>query len=91
MATLERQVHVHDMYILFCICILLGCMAIKGRYMTCTYCFVSCIWLCRCLDTAARHHHPHQFCSPPSRPIGGPGGLGGWVGSSFLVGFFITS
>jgi len=62
MATLERQVHVHDMYILFCICILLGCMAIKGKYMTCTYCFVSCIWLCRCLDTAARHHHPHQFC-----------------------------
>jgi len=47
MATLEKQVHVHDMYILFCICILLGCMAIKGRYMyvTCTYCFVSCILL----------------------------------------------
>ena len=36
-----------------------GC---RYMYMTCTYCFVSCILLCRCLNTAAQHHHPHQFC-----------------------------
>ena len=34
---------------------------------------------------------PTNFVARPPRPIGGPGGPWGWVGSSFLVGFFITS